>query len=560
MKHLFYFLLVATLIVGATACGGDDYDDTELKQSISKLEQRLAAAEAVINAYNQKLTITSVQTTSTGYIITFSNGTKATISNGKDGADGQNGKDGKDGDTWIQQVEVGTTEVTFTMTTGEVFVIPLASLLSSIQNLTFLPQYSDGSVAVDFTTPSDSRFELNFILSPAERTAELVEQWQSLMQVEATYTATRAAEFVGLTIRSVEADAVRGLVTLQVSASVLSPDFFAGACGAGAMLVLSDDKTTLTSDYIPLVAVPTPIPTNELWYTSYNNGVVAPKTPATLGVALSSNNYTDGKGVMTFSGELTTIGDSAFNACTALTTVTLPQSVTTIDKRAFRSCTKLTQITIPEAVTTIGDYAFGTCEAMTQVSILGRPTIGQYAFSSCKKLAAFYGPLATADHRALVVDGVLAAYAPASGNEWSVPQGVKTIGATAFANCNNLSSVVLPAGVETIATYAFYYCFALQSINIPEGVTTIGQYAFMGDRGLTALTLPASLKRLEAGAFRGCSSLKQVVLNATTPPSLYSGVFKDCSSELKIYVPASVLQEYLDHEDWSIYAAQIVAQ
>ena len=82
----------------------------------------------------------------------------------------------------------------------------------------------------------------------------------------------------------------------------------------------------------------------------------------------------------------------------------------------------------------------------------------------------------------------------------------------------------------------------------------------MGDRGLKSLTLPATTKKLAAGAFRGCSAMTTLTLNAVTPPSLYSGVFAGCSADLKIAVPASAVDAYKEHEDWSNYAAQIVAQ
>ena len=57
----------------------------------------------------------------------------------------------------------------------------------------------------------------------------------------------------------------------------------------------------------------------------------------------------------------TTIGDGAFSACSALTSVTIPNSVTTIGDDAFSYCKSLTSITIPNSVTTIGQGAFHGC-------------------------------------------------------------------------------------------------------------------------------------------------------------------------------------------------------
>ncbi len=55
---------------------------------------------------------------------------------------------------------------------------------------------------------------------------------------------------------------------------------------------------------------------------------------------------------------VTTIGSHAFDGCTGLTSVTLPNSLTTIGYEAFDGCSGLTSITLPNSVTTIGNYAF----------------------------------------------------------------------------------------------------------------------------------------------------------------------------------------------------------
>lgn len=560
-----WMLLVAVvLLFGMTSCGGDEYDDTALKQQIADLEKRVSAAETVLRAYDQALFIKSVTTTSNGYVITFSDNSKATITNGKDGADGQPGKDGKDGDAWIKDVQVGEREVTFTMTDGRSFSIPLSTLVGNIQHLSFVPTHSDGRATVAFRSAADATLQMTFTLSPAELAADVVAKWSELMSVEAVLTATRAAEPILLTVSACEMGA-NGRLEITASATALGENFFASGCGAAAVLKLGDGVTTFTSDYVPLYAAKEAIPANQLYYTTTNNQTTTPKTAIMSGVSVVENSYTDGLGIMTFSSALREVAASAFSAHATLSTVELPEGVETIRSKAFQSCKKLTKATLPASVETIEQHAFAQ-SGLQSVTILGTPSIGQFAFSNCKNsynqytLTAFYGPLASADNRALMADGTLLAYATASGNGYEVPAGVKKIGATAFANCEQITTITLPDGVEEIETYAFYYCFALTTINIPEGVTTIGEYAFMGDRGLKSLTLPATTKKLAAGAFRGCSAMTTLTLNAVTPPSLYSGVFAGCSADLKIAVPASAVDAYKEHEDWSNYAAQIVAQ
>ena len=61
-----------------------------------------------------------------------------------------------------------------------------------------------------------------------------------------------------------------------------------------------------------------------------------------------------------------------------------------------------------------------------------------------------------------------------------MPEGVKSIGSSAFAKCANLKKVVLPKGLQEIGSLAFYECPALEEVWIPESVKEIGEHAFSG--------------------------------------------------------------------------------
>ena len=66
---------------------------------------------------------------------------------------------------------------------------------------------------------------------------------------------------------------------------------------------------------------------------------------------------------------VTSIGDDAFDYCSGLTSVIIPNSVTSIGEGAFYYCSGLTSIAIPDSVTSIGDSAFGDCSGLTTISI-----------------------------------------------------------------------------------------------------------------------------------------------------------------------------------------------
>ncbi len=90
---------------------------------------------------------------------------------------------------------------------------------------------------------------------------------------------------------------------------------------------------------------------------------------------------------VTIPDSMTSIGERAFYNCSGLTSVTIGNSVTSIGYGAFYNCSGLTSITIPDSVTSIGSYAFRGCSGLTSVTIGGSVTsIGYQAFDGCSGL------------------------------------------------------------------------------------------------------------------------------------------------------------------------------
>ena len=111
---------------------------------------------------------------------------------------------------------------------------------------------------------------------------------------------------------------------------------------------------------------------------------------------------------------------------------------------------------------------------------------------------------------------------------------VTSIGDCAFANCSNLTSVIIPNSVTSIGGLAFYGCTNLTSVIIPNSVTSIGRGAFEHCRSLTEITLPNLLTTIYEDTFGDCRSLISITIpkNVTT---IYDN-FRECYSLQSIKV------------------------
>ena len=340
-------------------------------------------------------------------------------------------------------------------------------------------------------------------------------------------------------------------------------------------------------------------PSNQIWYTSSDGNIVTPRYTDVFGANITSNTYSNGKGVITFNGDVTSIGDYAFYYCDSLTSVNIPDSVTTIGDYAFYKCTSLTSVNIPDSVTTIGDMAFYKCTSLTSVNIGDSVTtiegrafrectnltsvnipdsvtsIGDAAFNSCKSLIEFKGKYATEDGRSLIVDNTIIAYANASGTTYTIPDSVTSIGDYAFYECSSLTSVTIGDSVTKIGNYTFEVCSSLTSVTIGNGVTTIGEGAFCDCSSLTSvyisnisawynisfisscanplsngcnlylnnelvtdLTIPDSVTTIVERAFEGCSSLTRVTIPDSVT-TIGAWAFDGCSSLTSVYCKAT---------------------
>ena len=302
--------------------------------------------------------------------------------------------------------------------------------------------------------------------------------------------------------------------------------------------------------------------------------------------SLSSSGKFDG---VTLSGNLTFIGDSAFNYAfySATGDLFIPAGVTTIGKAAFRyygysaSASGTLSFASSSQLTLIGDQAFSGSKFTGGLVLPASVTsIGASAFSGCSELnGALTLPSALKSIGGSAFYNCRNLQFPAV----TIPLEMTKIESNTFQNCTGLTSVTLHDGIREIGSSALYgtgitaidlkkvtvigsaafqNCAALTSIHIPDGVTKIENSTFNGCTSLATVTLPASLTAIgtsNSGAvFKNCTALDSITVLAKTPPTLngtnantaFNGV---TTEEIKLKVPTSSITAYEKAETWKAF-------
>lgn len=163
-------------------------------------------------------------------------------------------------------------------------------------------------------------------------------------------------------------------------------------------------------------------------------------------------------------------------------------SVTSIGPSAFEWCSSLTSITIPNSVTSIGDYAFGSCKGLTNVTIgNGVKSIGYNAFRDCDGLTNI-----------------------------TIPNSVTSIGQSAFNGCDGLTGITIPESVTSIGMSAFSNCSSLTHITMlsttPPALSSEGIPAIPST--VTTITVPVGCSNAYKTA-NGWSTYADKIVEAT---------------------------------------------
>ncbi len=205
-----------------------------------------------------------------------------------------------------------------------------------------------------------------------------------------------------------------------------------------------------------------------------------PPLPANWNLTIPS---TVTNGLSTYN--VTSIGNRAFQSCSNLTSIIIPNSVTSLGDAAFLSCSKLSIIIIPNSVTSLGTGVFYSCTALTSATISNSVTsLSDYMFWSCSNLTSII-----------------------------IPDSVTSIGDDAFYGCSSLTGIIIPNSVTSINSSTFQNCSSLTSATIGSSITNINVYTFLNCTSLTSIIIPISVTNLGTMAFYGCTLLTSVQID-----------------------------------------------
>lgn len=223
----------------------------------------------------------------------------------------------------------------------------------------------------------------------------------------------------------------------------------------------------------------------------------------------------------------TKIGMGAFNECSAITKVEIPDSVTGIGDGAFYGCTSLSSVTIPDSVTGIGNGAFYGCTSLSSVTIPDSVTgIGGRVFCGCASLSSI-----------------------------TIPSSVVNVGLDAFEGCSSITS----ATINSVSVGTFLRDCPLETVVMGDNVKTIENYAFNSMTTIRTVEIGSGITEIMDNPFYSENSvMESITIKAVTPPPIGYICF-DGTNNCPIYVPSASVDTYKAASGWSTYASRIQA-
>ena len=226
-------------------------------------------------------------------------------------------------------------------------------------------------------------------------------------------------------------------------------------------------------------------------------------------------------------GNVTWLGNSVFQDCVNLTTITGLENITKIGSLLFKGCCALRSISLPKLQDIQGaSDVFWGCTSLSEVSCPELTQLNQSGwFYQCSSLRTINLPKISGMLASSTFDYCSSLEEISFPNVTSIEQcafrgctnlkvvnipNAKSIGYACFENCTSLQTVSFPFA-EKLGSNCFKACSTLYNAEFPK-VTTVGSSAFSGCTSLQTITLPVAEIIEGSSVFYGCKSLKSISL------------------------------------------------
>ncbi|MGN1115482.1 MAG: leucine-rich repeat domain-containing protein, partial [Candidatus Ornithomonoglobus sp.] len=215
---------------------------------------------------------------------------------------------------------------------------------------------------------------------------------------------------------------------------------------------------------------------------------------------------------------------SAFGGCTAIESISIPESLTELKSGTFSRCSSLKNVYIPDSISILGDFVFSSCTSLKHVELPDSVTsIGVGLFADCYAMTDITIPDSVtnisksalsriSNLQTLTMPGLI----ELSDAMYEIPSSLTSITVTSdpiegFAyECDGIRTVNIGPKVKTINPHAFEKCTNLNTVTIENGTTSIARRAFTGCTALKTITIPESVTSIGADAFRDCGKIKDI--------------------------------------------------
>lgn len=287
------------------------------------------------------------------------------------------------------------------------------------------------------------------------------------------------------------------------------------------------------------------------------------------------------------------IPDNLFLGCTSIIDVQIPETVTEIGQKAFKDassvenvtfavntetgkvkgvekigisafdgCSSLQELVLPETVTEVLQGAFANEGALVKADMSRAASLKKWDKESFKGDTALAEVvLPTAGGITAIPDGAFAGCTSLTGENLKIPKNIVTITANAFKE-SGLKKLYIPNQVTMIGASAFEACKNLEDVHISNNISIISQSMFKNCEKLKKIEIPVKVEKIGTNAFYG-SGLKDVYIFGD--PEIGGGItntYAGMKNQLSVFEKevvdetASAVSQHIFNADFTIHGAE----